>query len=181
LLIVGVLAIAFAVLRVNRTGNAATIPPQKLAGIARELPALQQPAIPPRSEVPKARSMPKETVNDYPTLDANHVYIPGQEVKVEEPHGVYTGWISMDGKVFVRPVSLNNSQLVAFVRHATTTKWRKLALSYGCENRELVAGQVELAYLGKPFGAGNDLPSHDELDLVIGSHNAICSLKTAQR
>jgi hypothetical protein len=41
----------------------------------------------------------------------------------------------MDRKVFVRPVSMNESQLVAFVRHATTARWRKFAYSYGCENR----------------------------------------------
>jgi len=97
---------------------------------------LHQPAIPPRSEVvPEKHSISKESENGYPALDANRVYVPGQEVKVEEPHGVYTGWISMDRKVFVRPVSMNESQLVAFVRHATTARWRKFAYSYGCENR----------------------------------------------
>jgi len=45
----------------------------------------------------------QQKVNGYSMLDANRVYSPGDKVKVEEPHGVYTGLISMDDYYFLRP------------------------------------------------------------------------------
>ena len=49
-------------------------------------------------------------VNGYPTLDANRVYTPGQTVKIDEPHGVYTGMIVMDDYFFLNPLVLGDSQ-----------------------------------------------------------------------
>jgi hypothetical protein len=45
-------------------------------------------------EIPSNAPRTRE-VHFYPMLNANQVYSPGLKVKVEEPHGIYKGWILM--------------------------------------------------------------------------------------
>src|SRR5437867_1907256 len=83
--------------------------------------------------------VPNQSVPGYPMLDANHVYRAAEQVRVEEPHGVYSGLMSMDGVYFVRPVNVTITRrnkvsnslfnwdggLVADVRHAIGATWEK--------------------------------------------------------
>jgi hypothetical protein len=102
-------------------------------------------------------------VYGYPaTIDANRVYSPGDRVKVDEPHGVYTGVILMDDYYFLQPLTIIKS-----VRRAISPTRETLTFAFVCENRDLKVGQNELARIpdGKEF--------------VVGSHDSVCSLKHA--
>src|SRR6516225_9404898 len=77
------------------------------------------------------------SVNGYPMLDANRVYTAGQQVKIDEPHGVYTGLIAMDDYLFLNPLVLGESQrkeegpgafgvngtMAVEIRQATSPTW----------------------------------------------------------
>ena len=115
------------------------------------------------------------TVNGYPaTLDANHVYSPGQTVKVDEPHGVYTGVIVMDDYYFLRPLTVTDTErkadavegsLSASVRRATSPTWQTITLAFVCENRDFKIGRNELARVP------------DGKQIIVGSHSSVCTLK----
>lgn len=51
-----------------------------------------------------------QSVNGFPMLDARRVYSHGEKIKVEEPHGVYTGWILMDDNYFLRPARVTETE-----------------------------------------------------------------------
>jgi Putative metallopeptidase len=118
-------------------------------------------------------------VNGYPTLDANRVYTPGQKVKIDEPHGVYTGVIAMDDYYFLNPLVLGDSQrkdegpgafaisgsMAAEIRQATSSTWQKITVSYVCDNREFRIDQVELAR------------TPNKTEAIVGDHGSVCSLK----
>src|SRR5450432_1935370 len=113
-------------------------------------------------------------VNGYPMLNANKVYSPGQQVRVEEPHGAYSGLITMDAYYFFRPNSVIETRrtqngvagtVSASVRSAISPSWEQTNFSYGCDDRDLVAGRIELARMP------------DSHHLLIGDHNAVCDLK----
>ena len=111
-------------------------------------------------------------------LEANRVYGPGEQVRVEEPHGVSSGLMSMDSQYFVRLIEVIpyagrehglEGILTAEVRHATSAAWQQKRFSYRCEDRNLTAGEIEVAHY---------LPSlPDPIPLYIGDHNSICDLK----
>jgi hypothetical protein len=119
---------------------------------------------------------PKQTVRGYPMLDSNHVYRPDEQVRVEKPHGVNSGLLTMDRVYFVRPVNvtvarrtnLSNSSfnwdggLVADVRHATSAAWEKRTFAGQCENIDLTVGQTEVG--------GFD----DKGQMLIGDHGPLC-------
>jgi len=121
----------------------------------------------------------QQSIPGYPMLDANHVYRPGEQVRVEEPHGVYSGLMSMDGVYFVRPGNVTITRrnkvsntlsnwdggLVADIRQATKAGWEKLTFVGGCENIELTAGQIVLGRWD------------DKGELLIGDHGPICVFK----
>jgi len=123
--------------------------------------------------------VPKHTVRGYPMLDANHVYRPGEQVRVEAPHGVYSGLLAMDGVYFVRPVNVTITRrnkvsnslfnwdggLVADVRHSTSAAWEKRTFAGGCENIDLTVGQIEMGRFD------------DKDQMLIGDHGPICELK----
>jgi cyanophycinase len=122
-----------------------------------------------------------QSVNAYPMLDANKVYSPGQKIKFEEPHGVFSGLISMDGSYFFRFLSVTETErqqypgsqgffgvkgtVSASVRLATSSSWQNMTFSYGCDDRELKVGRIELGSI------------RDGNDYQIGDHNAVCILK----
>lgn len=73
-------------------------------------------------------------VYGYPaTVDANRVYSSGQKVKVDEPHGVYTGIILMDDYYFLRPGEPCQVDVLIFGRSKLlkikTSQWRASATS----------------------------------------------------
>jgi hypothetical protein len=97
---------------------------------------------------------------------------------VDEPHGVYTGMMSMDNVYFVRPISVRisrqdkrsnfdfswNGSLVADLRQAITETWQRWTFSGGCDNINLIVGQIELG-------------RWHEGEMLIGDHGPICSFK----
>jgi hypothetical protein len=101
------------------------------------------------------------SVNGYPMLDANKVYAVGQQIRVAEPHGAYTGLILMDNYYFFRPISVTETEhkqspgqdgffavkgtVSASVRRAVSPAWQKMTFRYGCDDRELSVGRTELA------------------------------------
>jgi hypothetical protein len=174
LLIAGTLAAvaALAVARGNRLANSASAHPDGTAAAVATPPNIERPSIIPAPETPRRPVKPRRDVNGYPALDGNHVYAAGEQVKVEEPHGVYSGWISMDGKVFLRPVRFNENQLVGYVRPASRATWSKVAFVYRCDNFELKLGQIELGYLRKTVDVG-DPPAWN---LQVGKGFALCVL-----
>lgn len=117
-------------------------------------------------------------VHFYPMLDANQVYNPGQKVKVEEPHGIYKGWIVRDDYYFLRPTSVTetgrkeepklpgsfetNGSLSAYMRHAVSQSEEKATFTYRCDNRELKVEQIELAR------------ASDSREFIVGSHTSVC-------
>jgi len=112
-------------------------------------------------------------VNNYSMLDALKVYAPGEKVRVDEPHGVYSGLILMDDQYFFYPVQVSESEhtqdgvkgtVTALVRRATHSSWEKMSFSYGCDDRDLQNRRGELA---RTYGG----------EYIIGDHNAVCSLK----
>jgi Putative metallopeptidase len=121
------------------------------------------------------------SVNGYPIPDANKVYSVGQQIRVEEPHGAYTGLILMDKYYFFRPISVTETErkqypgqdgffavkgtVSASVRRAVGPSWQKMTFRYGCDDRELSVGRTELAR------------APDGHEFIIGDHNAVCSLK----
>src|ERR1700751_3846479 len=50
------------------------------------------------------------SVNGYTMLDTNRVYRAGEQVRVDEPHGVYTGLILMDNYYFLRLVAVTETE-----------------------------------------------------------------------
>ena len=114
-------------------------------------------------------------VYGYPaTVDANHIYSPGQTVKVDEPHGVYTGVIRMDDYFFLRPLTVTETDrktdavegsLSASVRRPTSPTWQTITLAFVCENRDFKIGRNELARIP------------DGKQIVVGSHDSVCTLK----
>jgi hypothetical protein len=123
--------------------------------------------------------VPKQTVRGYPMLDANHIYRPGEQVRVEKSHGVNSGVLTMDSVYFVRPVNVTITQrnklsnslfnwdggLVADVRHATSAAWEKRTFAGGCENIDLTVGQIEIG--------GFD----DKDQMLIGDRSPICQFR----
>jgi hypothetical protein len=119
-------------------------------------------------------------VNGYPTLDANRVYVAGQQVKVDEPHGVYTGLLVMDDYYFLNPLIVSEAErkseggtafavrgsLLVEVRHAINSAWDKAAFSYDCENREFRMDRTELARMS------------ERKEFIVGDHGAVCVLKS---
>src|SRR5437879_3943253 len=94
----------------------------------------------------------KQTVRGYPMLDPNRVYRPGEQVRVDEPHGAITGLMSMDASYFVRPLNVkvieqnaigSKGTLVADVRHATSAVSEQRAFSYACDALKPTVGEVE--------------------------------------
>jgi hypothetical protein len=122
---------------------------------------------------------PKQTVRGYPMLDANHVYRPDEQVRVEKPHGLNSGLLTMDRVYFVRPVTVTIARrtnlsnlsfmwdggLVAEVRHATSAAWEKRTFTGRCENIDLTVGQTEVG--------GFD----DKDQMLIGDHGPLCEFK----
>ena len=124
-------------------------------------------------------------VNGYPMLDANKVYSVGQKIRVEEPHGTYTGLILIDDYYFFRPTSVTETErkkypgpegffgvkgvVSASVRRAVSSSWQHMTFSYGCDDRDLKVGRTELARVP------------DGHEFVIGDHNAVCSLKLSPK
>src|SRR5438309_1476951 len=115
-------------------------------------------------------------VYGYPAaVNANRVYSPGQNVKVDEPHGVYTGVILMDDYYFLRPLAVTETErktdatmgsLSASVRRATSPTWQTATLAFVCENRDFKVGRAELARIP------------DGKQLIVGSRDSVCTLKT---
>ncbi len=108
-------------------------------------------------------------------VDSDKVYSPGQKIKFDEPHGVYTGLLSADSTYFFCPVNLTvtkrgslakyenyeDGSLTVFVRRATDRQWTKKVLPYRCENRMLNPGKMEYAvFNGK--------------EMEVGSHDSLC-------
>ena len=124
---------------------------------------------------------PGQNVNGFPMLDATRVYSHGEKIKVEEAHGVYTGWILMDDNYFLRPVRVTETErkqepgsagsfgvkgsLSAYMRRATSPSWQKIDLTFACDDRELKVERVELARIP------------DGREVIVGSHNSVCVLK----
>lgn len=111
-------------------------------------------------------------------MDSDRVYSAHEEIKYEEPHGVYSGLVNADRLYFVCPIrsSVSPSALqsryetyevgtiVVYVRRATDRQWTRKTLSYDCEDHTLKAGTMEWAF------------SNDS-GLQVGSHNSICLLQ----
>jgi hypothetical protein len=132
-------------------------------------------------EIPSSTPATRE-VHFYPMLDANRVYDPGQKVKVEEPHGIYKGWILMDDYYFLRLTSVKETErkeepglpgsldtkgsFGADVRRAISHAWEKAIFTYGCANRELKVEQIELARVSESG------------EFILGSHTSVCRLTT---
>jgi hypothetical protein len=119
--------------------------------------------------------VPRQTVRGYPKLDPKHVYHPGEQVRVDKPHGVYSGLMSMDRTYFVRPVEVTIAEqdkvgskgiLTADVRHAVSVAWERWTFSYACDYLSLTVGQLEVASEGD-----------ESEDMQIGSHNEVCALR----
>ena len=118
------------------------------------------------------------TVNGYPILDASRVYSAGQNIRVEEPHGTYSGLILMDNYYFLRPTSLTEAErkqdtyglavkgtMTVAVRHTIESSWQEMVFSYGCDDRDFKIGRTELA---------RTTNGHD---FIVGDHNAVCDLR----
>jgi hypothetical protein len=110
-------------------------------------------------------------------VDSDKVYRAGQKVQSEEPHGVDSGWMSVDTMSFVCPLrnsikksgslapgeTYEEGSLVVSMRRATDGRWSKKIFFYRCEDRSLKPGKMELAvFNGK--------------QTQVGSLNAICNL-----
>jgi hypothetical protein len=109
--------------------------------------------------------------------DPDKVYSQGQKIKVEEPHGAYSGLLEMDAIYFVRisKVGIQETHpdgadgwIESAVRHATAPSWKGMNFSYSCELRKLQPGQIEVARGG--FREGQ---------LNIGSHDSVCLLTSS--
>ena len=109
-------------------------------------------------------------------VDSNKVYRPGQKIKYDEPHGVYTGLLSVDTAYFFCPIKLTvkkrgstaphetyeGGTISLYMRSATVRQWSKKILDYRCEDLALNPGKMELAvFNGK--------------ELQVGSHDALCT------
>jgi cyanophycinase len=128
-----------------------------------------------------AELAPGQSVNGFPMLDATRVYRHGERIKVEEPHGVYTGWLLMDDNYFLRPARVTETErkqepglagffevkgsLSAYIRSATSPSWQEMDFTYACDDRELKVERVELARMP------------DGREVIVGSHNSVCVLK----
>jgi hypothetical protein len=111
-------------------------------------------------------------------VDSDRVYDAHEEIKYDEPHGVYTGLINTDQLYFICPIRSSVSSsgsrtryetyeegtILVYVRHATDRQWTRKTLSYNCEDRTLKTRKIEWAF------------SNDN-GLQVGSHNSICTLQ----
>jgi hypothetical protein len=108
-------------------------------------------------------------------VDSDKVYAPGQKIKHDEAHGVYTGLLSADSIYFFCPVTLTvtkrgslakfenyeDGSLTVLVRRATDRQWTKKVLPYRCENRLLNPGKMEYVVFNGQ-------------ELEVGSHDSLC-------
>jgi len=131
---------------------------------------------------------PKEVQGYAKVLDANRVYRPGERVRVEEPHGPYTGLLEMDEVYFVWLIKVQpqerglgrcdgcqKGRVVARVRHATGPSWKSSTFTSLCEQRELNPGQVVLARRDPRTNPNSDR------NLLIGSQNSVIVYLTKAR
>jgi hypothetical protein len=111
-------------------------------------------------------------------VDSDRVYNAHEEIKYDEPHGIYSGQMSVDTLYFVCPIrsalSTNANQnqnetfqegtIVVLVRRATDRQWTRKTFNYDCEDRTLKAGKMEWAF------------SNDRR-LQVGFRNSSCTLQ----
>src|SRR5262249_40958356 len=122
--------------------------------------------------------------------NAQHVYKPGERLKVDEPgcvpspQGIFTGCISANETYFVRTVSVTETQRVkegpgsdvwvthgqadVFVRHATNPKCNRMTVRYECDGHDLGAVQTMWATLQRDDSGQW---------LRIGAHSSHCELR----
>jgi hypothetical protein len=111
-------------------------------------------------------------------VDSDRVYNPHDEIKYDEPHGIYSGQMSVDTLFFVCPIrsSISASEgrtryetyeqgaILVYVRRATDRQWTRKTLTYDCEGHALKPGKMEWAF------------SNDN-GLQVGSRDSICLLQ----
>lgn len=111
-------------------------------------------------------------------VDSDRVYSAHDEIKYDEPHGVFSGEMSVDTLYFVCPIRSTASSsggqsryetfeagtVVVLLRRATERQWTRKTFSYDCDNRTLKPEKMEWAFFN---GRG----------LQVGNHNSICTLE----
>jgi hypothetical protein len=108
-------------------------------------------------------------------VDSDKTYRPGQQIKYDEAHGVYTGLMSVDTMYFMCPIKktvkksgslapgeiYEDGSVSVFVRKATDRSWSMKILNYRCEDLSLKSGKMEYAVFNGE-------------EIEVGSHNALC-------
>ena len=111
-------------------------------------------------------------------VDSDRVYNPHDEIRYDDPHGIYSGLMSVDTLYFVCPIrsssigtgprarfeTYEEGSILVYVRRATDKQWTRRTLNYDCEDRLLKAGKMEWAF-------------SNDTGLQIGSHNSVCQLQ----
>ena len=108
-------------------------------------------------------------------VDSTKTYEVGQQIKYDQPHGVYTGTLKANNLYFVCPVALTVTKrgslgkdetfeegtISLLIRKAVDANWTRTAFAYKCEDLQLNPGKMEYAV-------------SNGRQIQVGSHNALC-------
>lgn len=104
-----------------------------------------------------------ESEAGFETPDPEKIYKPGEEIKIEQPHGVHRGVLEMDTVYFVAVDKLPTSSkrcaadcvftgsIEAHVRHAISPSWKRMNFTFWCTQPPPEPGQVAVARVDPNF------------------------------